>query len=105
METPPDTVCCSSHSLLGVGAAVAGTPDGMTTQPTGDGLQKDPEDWATGGEPATPSQLSYLETLATDTGAEVPSELTKAQASQLIDELREQSPRVTQSSAPSTPDA
>lgn len=73
-----------------------GTPHGMTTPPAGDGLQKDPEDWATGDEPATPAQLSYLETLATDSGAEVPRDVTKAQASQLIDELRAKSPRLSQ---------
>jgi hypothetical protein len=66
----------------------------MTTTP-GDSPLKDPEDWATGDEPATSSQRSYLETLANDTGAEVPDELTKAQASQLIDELRDRSPRVS----------
>ncbi len=68
----------------------------MTTQPPGDGLQKDPENWTTGDEPATPSQLSYLDTLATETGATVPDDLTKAQASQLIDEMRGQSPRLSE---------
>ncbi len=67
----------------------------MTTDPTGDAPLKDPESWATGDEPATQSQLSYLETLSNDTGAQVPRDLTKAQASQLIDELRTQSPRVS----------
>ena len=56
--------------------------------------QKDPENWATGDEPATAPQQSYLETLARDTGADVPQDLTKAQASELIDELRARSPRV-----------
>ena len=55
---------------------------------------KDPEDWATGDEPATAAQLSYLETLAQDTGKDVPDDLSKADASQLIDELRAESPRV-----------
>ena len=55
---------------------------------------KDPADWATGDEPATAAQLSYLTTLAHDSGREVPPEATKAQASQLIDELRSASPRV-----------
>jgi hypothetical protein len=80
-----------------------------TTQPDEHGRQddtagtaasstvKDPSDWATGGEPATGAQMSYLETLARDSGAEVPGEVTKAEASQLIDELREQSPRVGES--------
>ena len=55
---------------------------------------KDPQDWATGDEPATAAQLSYLTTLSNDTGREVPQDLTKAQASELIDELRGASPRI-----------
>ena len=57
-------------------------------------LQKDPDDWKTGDEPVTAAQRSYLETLAQDTGERVEEALTKAEASKLIDELRERSPRV-----------
>jgi hypothetical protein len=64
------------------------------SEPTGDSPRKDPEDWASGDEPATAPQRSYLETLAHDTGAEVPEELTKAQASEMIDRLRQESGRV-----------
>ncbi|WP_127130456.1 DUF3072 domain-containing protein [Georgenia sp. SYP-B2076] len=56
---------------------------------------KDPEDWTTGDEPATGAQLSYLGTLAREAGRDVPEGLTKAQASTLIDELRQQSDRVS----------
>ena len=52
------------------------------------GLEKDPEDWVSGGEPMTGAQASYLETLARQTGTEVPGNLSKADASKLIDELR-----------------
>ena len=52
------------------------------------GLEKDPEDWVSGGEPMTGAQASYLETLARQTGTEVPGHLSKADASKLIDELR-----------------
>ena len=55
---------------------------------------KDPDNWVTGDEPATASQLSYLQTLATDSGTEVPEQLSKADASRLIDELQDKSPRV-----------
>ena len=72
----------------------------MTTNPTGGTPAKDPEDWATGDEPATQPQLSYLQTLADDTGEEVPQGLTKAQASELIDKLRGQSPRVAEDPTP-----
>ena len=56
---------------------------------------KDPEDWATGDEPATAAQMSYLKTLARDSGRDIPEDVTKAQASQLIDELQQASPRVS----------
>jgi hypothetical protein len=45
------------------------------------GLTKDPEDWASGDDPMTPAQASYLETLARQVGEDVPDGLTKAQAS------------------------
>ena len=60
------------------------------TQP----LQKDPDDWKTGDEPMTASQRSYLNTLAQDTGEDVDENLTKAEASKLIDDLRDRSPRL-----------
>lgn len=58
------------------------------------GVRKDPDHWATGEEPATASQRSYLQTLAQDTGRDIDENLTKADASKLIDELRAQSPRL-----------
>jgi hypothetical protein len=52
---------------------------------------KDPRDWKSGDDPATPSQQSYLETLAEQAGEEPPSgDLTKAEASEQIDRLREE---------------
>jgi hypothetical protein len=62
--------------------------------PNNPGLRKDPDEWKTGDEPMTPSQRSYLDTLAQDTGETVAENLTKAEASKLIDELRQRSPRV-----------
>jgi hypothetical protein len=55
---------------------------------------KDPDTWVTGGEPATGPQRSYLETLAAESGSDVPPELTKADASKMIDDLQGQSPRI-----------
>jgi hypothetical protein len=50
---------------------------------------KDPKDWKSGDDPATPSQQSYLETLAEQANEEPPDEeLTKAEASEEIDRLR-----------------
>ncbi|HLM05517.1 MAG TPA: DUF3072 domain-containing protein [Blastococcus sp.] len=51
-------------------------------------LEKDPSDWVTGDEPATGAQRSYLETLTRSTDEEVPDDLTKAEASKKIDELK-----------------
>ena len=50
---------------------------------------KDPDDWTTGEEPMTDAQESYLSTLATQAGEEVEPNLTKAEASKRIDELRQ----------------
>lgn len=55
--------------------------------------RKDVDDWATGEEPATGPQLSYLETLAREAGEQVPEGLSKADASKLIDRLQQKSPR------------
>jgi Protein of unknown function (DUF3072) len=50
--------------------------------------EKDPADWTTGDEPMTGPQASYLETLAQEAGVEAPGDLTKAEASLLIDDLQ-----------------
>ena len=50
--------------------------------------QKDTADWVTGEEPMTGPQHSYLNTLAQEARRDVPENLTKAQASELIDELQ-----------------
>ena len=65
-----------------------------TSTPDDAGLQRDPDDWKTGDEPMTAAQRSYLETLAHDAGETFDEELTKAEASKRIDELRARSPRV-----------
>jgi hypothetical protein len=58
---------------------------GRSGDPT---AEKDPSDWVTGDEPATGAQKSYLETLTRSTDEEVPEDLTKAEASKKIDELK-----------------
>ncbi|WP_433256683.1 DUF3072 domain-containing protein [Streptosporangium sp. CA-135522] len=57
-------------------------------------VEKNPEEWATGDEPMTAPQESYLRTLAREAGADVPDGLSKAQASKLIDELQGRSERL-----------
>jgi hypothetical protein len=54
---------------------------------------KDPDEWTTGEEPMTGAQESYLHTLATEAGEEAETDLTKAEASKRIDELREKTGR------------
>jgi hypothetical protein len=54
---------------------------------------KDPEDWTTGDEPMTGAQESYLHTLASEAGERVEEDLTKAEASERIDELQEKTGR------------
>ncbi|GAT12756.1 DUF3072 domain-containing protein [Mycolicibacterium novocastrense] len=55
--------------------------------------QKDRSDWVTGDEPMTGPQRSYLTTLAQEAGEQVPENLTKAQASEMIDRLQQQTGR------------
>ncbi|ETK37218.1 DUF3072 domain-containing protein [Microbispora sp. ATCC PTA-5024] len=62
-------------------------------------VEKDPEDWATGDEPMTAPQESYLRTLAREAGRDVPEGLSKAEASKLIDELQEHSSRLNEDGA------
>ena len=50
--------------------------------------EKDPSTWVTGDEPATGAQKSYLNTLAREAKEDVPDDITKAEASEKIDELK-----------------
>jgi hypothetical protein len=56
---------------------------------------KDPDEWTTGEDPMTGAQESYLHTLATEAGEEVEPDLTKAEASKRIDELRQKTGKET----------
>ncbi|MDT5022893.1 MAG: hypothetical protein QOI33_3417 [Mycobacterium sp.] len=55
--------------------------------------EKDPADWVTGEEPMTGPQRSYLQTLGQEAGREISDDLTKAQASRLIEELQQSTGR------------
>lgn len=55
--------------------------------------RKDQSEWVTGDEPMTGPQRSYLTTLAREAGEKVPENLTKAQASEMIDRLQERTGR------------
>ena len=60
--------------------------------PTGN-AEKDPEDWVTGGEPMTGAQASYLKTLSEEADEAFDPKLTKAEASEKIDTLQDQTGR------------
>ena len=64
----------------------------MTNEPQ-QNPEKDPEDWVTGDEPMTGPQASYLETLAREAGEDVAGDLTKAEASERIEELQQKTGR------------
>lgn len=51
-------------------------------------LEKDPDDWVSGDDPMTGAQASYLKTLCEEAGEEFTPNMSKAEASKRIDELR-----------------
>jgi hypothetical protein len=63
--------------------------------------EKPVEEWVTGDEPMTGPQRSYLQTLSREAGTEVPDNLSKAEASRLIDELQHATGRGEGGEAPS----
>ena len=64
-----------------------------TTPAPQENAEKDPSQWVTGDEPMTGAQRSYLHTLAQEAGSEVPEEVTKAEASNLIEDLQQKTGR------------
>jgi hypothetical protein len=57
---------------------------------------KNPDEWKTGDEPMTGAQRSYLRTLSDEAKVPFEENLTKAEASKRIDELRQQSDRLAE---------
>ncbi|MCF6390939.1 DUF3072 domain-containing protein [Mycobacterium sp. MBM] len=64
-----------------------------TTQAPLENAEKDTSQWVTGDEPMTGAQRSYLNTLAQEAGAEVPEDMTKAEASDLIEDFQQKTGR------------
>lgn len=56
-------------------------------------VERDPDEWVTGDQPMTGPQKSYVHTLAHEAGTQVPDDLSKADASKLIDELQDRTGR------------
>jgi Protein of unknown function (DUF3072) len=65
----------------------------MSTDTQPQNPEKDTSDWVTGDEPMTGPQQSYLQALAQEAKREVPEDLTKAQASEAIDQLQKETGR------------
>jgi hypothetical protein len=80
-NTSPDLAAGSAPDSDVLGADAGGT------------TEKDPQDWVTGDEPMTGAQRSYLDTLARDAGETLSADLTKAEASEHIERLQEQTGR------------
>jgi hypothetical protein len=59
----------------------------------GSNMEKDPDEWATGDEPMTGAQASYLKTLSDQAGEPFDADLTKAEASRRIEQLQQQTGR------------
>jgi hypothetical protein len=66
---------------------------GSGTSHTDSSAAKDPSDWVTGDEAMTGPQKSYLGTLAREAGEQLPEDLTKAEASEQIDRLQQETGR------------
>ena len=64
------------------------------SQPDDSNTVKNPDEWKTGDEPMTGAQRSYLKTLSDEAKVPFDENLTKAEASKRIDELRQQNERV-----------
>ena len=60
------------------------------SEPT-DNAKKDPDEWLSGEDPMTGAQASYLQTLCEQAGTPdgFNDKLTKAEASKLIDQMRQ----------------
>ena len=67
----------------------------QTQQQDDSNTVKNPDEWKTGDEPMTGAQRSYLKTLSDEANVPFDENLTKAEASKRIDELKQQSDRLS----------
>jgi hypothetical protein len=66
----------------------------QTQPPDESNTVKNPDEWKTGDEPMTGAQRSYLKTLSDEASVPFEENLTKAEASKRIDQLRQRSDRL-----------
>lgn len=93
MQPTEGSVDASQVPMSEGGTANEGPETIGATADAANTTEKDPDAWVTGDEPMTGAQRSYLDTLARQAGEELPADLTKAEASQHIDRLQEQTGR------------
>ena len=67
----------------------------MTDSDISTNPERPTEQWVTGDEPMTRPQQSYLRTLAQEADHDIPDTLTKAEASQQIEQLQRETGRGT----------
>ena len=91
-DAVPDDAMPDDATAIPGGARPDASSGGADTPGVGS-PEKDPADWVTGDEPPTGPQASYLATLAREAGVDVPDDLTKAQASEMIDDLQSRTGR------------
>jgi len=87
-ETSTDETSTDENSTANSGETL-----GAKNPEPASSAEKDPSDWVTGDEPMTGAQRSYLDSLARQAGEELSADLTKAEASEQIDRLQEETGR------------
>ena len=80
-------------SAVEVGNHIGVSTDNPKQQEPQGNQDKEPSDWVTADEPMTGAQASYLKTLSEEAGEEFEDGLTKAEASQRIDDLQSKTGR------------
>ncbi|WP_423821775.1 DUF3072 domain-containing protein [Salinisphaera sp. SPP-AMP-43] len=68
-------------------------PETTANSAGNDNAEKAPENWTTGDEAMTGAQASYLQTLCEEAGVEFDDSLSKAEASERIDALQNETGR------------
>ena len=68
-------------------------PSGYMSKDDWEASGKDPKDWVTGSEEMTDAQRSYLKTLSDEAGETVDENLSKASASEKIEDLQQKTGR------------
>jgi hypothetical protein len=75
-------------------SALDQTPQNQQNQQGDSNTVKNPDEWKTGDEPMTGAQRSYLKTLSDEANVPFEENLSKAEASKRIDELKQRSDRL-----------